>query len=371
MTRNIVHIFALFFVSILTAQTALIRNPSLSPDGKELAFSYQGDIWLYHIQSKQYNRLTVHEAYESNPVWNPKGTHLAFSSNRKGANNIFTIPKSGGIPSQLTYYPTTDTPYDWTAQDNILFTTNRVLKGPEWDAQTYHVTADGGTPERTLSALGSMATESPNGKLIAFVKGACRISREDYSGSAQRDIWVYNKETEQYLQITDTPKNDHSPLWDASGNLYFIGAESGRYNIYKQALSGNGKASGEPIKLTQQTKNGVVSYSVSDDGTIVFSTLFNLYQIKEGKLNEIQLNLNTDYRFELEKTSTNTAGISTFDISPDGKLAALEIDGEIFVKENDKDKKNRQDTRASANSEVLLNIILKNKTWGRKIKKDQ
>ena len=87
---------------------------------------------------------------------------------------------------QVTYYPTGDTPYDWTNENNILFTTNRIMKGPQWDAQTYHVNANGGTPERTITALGSMATASPNGNFIAYAKGACRISREDYTGSAQR-----------------------------------------------------------------------------------------------------------------------------------------------------------------------------------------
>ena len=72
----------------------------------------------------------------------------------------------------------------------------------------------------------------------------CRISREDYTGSAQRDIWIYNTQTKKYIQITNTPKNDHTPIWDAAGNLYYIGAESGRYNIYKQAISSDGSAQG-------------------------------------------------------------------------------------------------------------------------------
>lgn len=340
MTKKTIFIcFILCNLTFISAQNSLIRKPSLSPDANELAFSYQGDIWVYNLNSNQAKRLTVHEAYEANPVWNSKGTHLAFSSNRKGANNIFTVSKSGGMPTQMTYYPTTDTPYDWTKENNILFTTNRVLKGPQWDAQTYHVNADGGTPERTITALGSMATQSPNGNFIAYAKGACRISREDYTGSAQRDIWIFNKKSNQYVQITNTQKNDHSPLWDAQGNLYYIGAESGRYNIYKQSISTNGSKNGAPEKLTNQTKNGVVSFSVSNDGTIAYSTLFDVYLMKNGSSKKLKLDLATDYRFELEKTSTTTSGVSTFDVSPNGKLAAMEIEGEIFVKENNKEKR--------------------------------
>ena len=339
MNNSIFRFLALFFIGVVSAQTSLIRTPSLSPDAKELAFSYQGDIWTYNFDLEQYKRLTIHQGYESNPVWNQKGTEIAFASNRKGANNIFTVAAKGGVPKQITYYPTTDTPYDWTAENDILFTTNRVIKGPEWDAQTYKVNADGGTPERAMTALGSMATASLNGKFIAYVKGACRISREDYSGAAQRDIWIYNTVKENYIQITDTPKNDHSPLWDANGNLYYIGAESGRYNIYKQAISVDGAAKGAPKKLTNQKENGVVYFTVSDDGIIVYSTLFNIYLLQNGKSKKISLHINTDYRFELEETETTSSDISSFDVSPNGKLAALEIEGEIFVKANDKEKK--------------------------------
>lgn len=339
MSRKFLSILALFLTGLLSAQSALLRMPSISPDASELAFSYQGDIWTYNFNTQQAKRLTVHEAYESNPVWNPNGNEIAFSSNRKGANNIFTTTTNGGTPKQITYYPTGDTPTDWTKSNEIVFTTNRVLKGPEWDAQTYEVSANGGTPERLITALGSMATVSPDGKFIAYVKGACRISREDYTGSAQRDIWIYNTATDKYIQITDTPKNDHSPHWDSAGNLYFIGAESGRYNIYKQAISSSGSAEGNPQKLTNQRKDGVVSYSVSNNGTIVFSTAFNLFQIRNGSTKKLSINLDTDYRFEQERTSTTGSGISSFDVSPNGKLIAMEVRGEIFVKKNDKEKR--------------------------------
>ena len=139
MTKHFLRLFAVFFCSTVVAQTALIRNPSLSPSGSELAFSYQGDIWVYNLNTKASKRITIHEAYERNPVWSPDGKHIAFASNRKGSDNVFVVSKEGGTPEQMTYYPTGETPYDWTKDNNILFTTSRVMKGPPRDTQTYHV----------------------------------------------------------------------------------------------------------------------------------------------------------------------------------------------------------------------------------------
>ena len=340
MTSRLYIVIFVLLSGLLSAQNSLIRMPRISPNAQEMAFSYQGDIWTYHFNTQQTKRITIHEGYESNPVWNPSGDQLAFSSNRKGKNNIFTIKKNGGIPKQLTYYPTGDTPYDWTSSNHIIFSTTRVLKGPEWDEQIYQVNANGGTPQRFITALGSMATVSPDGNLVAFVKGVCRISREDYSGSAQRDVWIYNIKTGRYFQVTSSEKNDHSPSWDAAGNLYYIGAQSGRYNIYQQSINTDGSVKGAPKKMTNQNKNGVVSFSVSNQGIIVYSTLFDLYQITNGQAKKMNLKIASDYKFETEKEVSTTSDISDFDVSPNGKLMALEINGEIFVKQNNKDRKN-------------------------------
>ena len=340
MNKRLCIVFFMLITILLSAQNSLIRMPRISPNAQEMAFSFQGDIWIHNFDTQQSKRLTIHEGYESNPVWNTTGDQLAFSSNRKGANNVFTIRKNGGIPKQLTYYPTGDIPYDWTSSNNIVFATNRILKGPEWEEQIYHVNANGGTPQRFITALGSMASVSLDGNLVAFVKGACKISREDYSGSAQRDVWIYNIKTGSYLQVTSSQKNDHSPLWDVEGNLYYIGAESGRYNIYKQSINTDGTVNGPPKKITNQNKNGVVSYSVSNQGTIVYTTLFDLHKINMGQSQKINLNIESDYKFETEKEVSTTSDISDFDVSPNGKLIALEINGEIFVKQNNKDRKN-------------------------------
>jgi Tol biopolymer transport system component len=55
---------------------------------------------------------------------------------------------------------------------------------------------------------------------------------------------------------------------------------------------------------------------------------------------KINLKIESDYKFETEKEVSTTSDISDFDVSPNGKLIALEINGEIFVKQNNKDRKN-------------------------------
>ena len=66
---------------LLSAQESpLVMKPSLSPDGKNIAFSYQGDIWTVPTSGGTAIRLTIHEGYETRPLWSPDGQTIAFSS---------------------------------------------------------------------------------------------------------------------------------------------------------------------------------------------------------------------------------------------------------------------------------------------------
>ncbi|AOW17220.1 MdsD protein [Polaribacter vadi] len=323
---------------IAIAQETLIRTPAISPDATKMAFGFDGDIWVLDLATNQPKRLTIHQAYESNPIWNRKSNQLVFNSNRRGYTNIFKTNLKGGVPTQLTYYPTTDSPSFWGENGDIIFSSNRIFKGTERETSIYKINENGETPNRFMTALGSQATLSPNGNFVAFVKGTCRISREDYNGPAQRDVWIYNLNTKEYHQITTSKKNDHTPLWDENNNLYYIGAESGRYNIYKTSITEKGTKNGTETALTNLKVDGVLSFSVSNNGTIIYNSGIEVFKLQNGASQKMSLNLATDNRFELEKTETVSGDISTLNVSPNGKLIALSINGEIFVKENDKDK---------------------------------
>src|SRR5437763_16619914 len=72
------------------------RTPDISPDGKLVAFSYLGDIWVVDSIGGVARPVTMHEKHEINPVFSPDGRTLAFSSNRHGNYDVFIIPVQGG-----------------------------------------------------------------------------------------------------------------------------------------------------------------------------------------------------------------------------------------------------------------------------------
>ena len=79
-------------------------DPALSPDGKKIAFEFQGDIWTTAAEGGTAQRLTVHEAHDRLPAWSPDGRWMAFSSKRAGNYDVWVMPANGGKPKQLTFH---------------------------------------------------------------------------------------------------------------------------------------------------------------------------------------------------------------------------------------------------------------------------
>ena len=90
----------------LTSDSGLTYQPSLSPDGKLLAYaSDRGgegnlDIWVQQVGGGQPVRLTRHEADESEPHFSPDSTKIVFRSERDG-RGVYTISTLGGDEPRL------------------------------------------------------------------------------------------------------------------------------------------------------------------------------------------------------------------------------------------------------------------------------
>lgn len=318
-----------------------VRFPALSPDGKQIAFSYEGDIWTVPAEGGLARRLTIHEGYESHPQWSPDGKHITFQGNRFGNNDIFVMDAQGGNPQRITYHSANDAAPKWGENDNIYFHTTRYFQEIERVPEVYKVYAFAGTPERTMDALGATPAPSFGVSYIAYMSGSCPLDREPYVGPAQRDIWLYDTKKKSHIRITSHEGMDILPDWGAENKLYFLSARSGRYNLYLQGIASGGQPNGEPVKLTDFTDEGIRNFDVSQDGrTIVFEKGNRIYIMPaQGAPKAIDIQVSADARFDAVETKTQSGGASEMALSPNGKLIAFTVRGEIFVTLNDKEAK--------------------------------
>ena len=95
-------LIACLLVSTTTAGAAdsivLPSQPAVSPDGKQIAFSWRGDIWTASIDGGQARRLSTNDARDIRPLYSPDGKRIAFVSDRGIGPQIYITPTEGGEP---------------------------------------------------------------------------------------------------------------------------------------------------------------------------------------------------------------------------------------------------------------------------------
>lgn len=334
----------LVMANTLWSQTVspLLHDPALAPRGKMLAFSYQGDIWTVPVIGGTARRLTIHESYENNPAWSPSGEQIYFQGYRYGNPDIFSVGAEGGIVERHTWYSGTDYNPSLGPDGSVWFNSRRIFQEVERLPEVFNLEPGEHTAKRVLDALGEEPVVSPNGRFVAFVRGYCRSSREAYVGSANRDIWVFDRETNQYHQITNHQGQDIQVQWQNDANLLILSARSGRYNIYRLGLTENGQKNGAPLALTTYSDEGIVDFTVSQDGNMmVYDYQGNFYRmsLQPGSSPQlIEIDVTRDARFDPILHQTYSNDVDQMEVSPNGKYLAMVIRGEIVLKENDPEK---------------------------------
>jgi len=320
-------------IAVATTVTAieapLPRHPAPSPDGSRIVFSWQGDLWLVPAIGGQAERLTAHPAVERFPVWSRDGRLIAFVSTRHGNDDVFVMPVDrSSAPTRLTFASTGDTPESFTPDGGaVLFSSNRA-QSVRRGSQLWTVKLTGGTPTLAEEALGTNAAYSPDGESLVFVRGGHSWIRRGYRGSGNRDVWLRNPAGE-FVLLTDFDGDDDSPSWLDGENLAFLSSRSGRKNVFRLDI-----ASGDSTQLTFHEGSAVRFPRASSDGSVIaYEFEDGLWTVSPNGGDPIRLSIHVaadEVKNPVErKTATDDADELT--VSPDGKLAAFIVHGDVFV----------------------------------------
>jgi serine/threonine protein kinase len=165
--------------------TTVYAQPSISPDGKMIAFE-QGlsatDVWLHDIARNLTTRLTFHARYTGMPIWWPDGKSIVFRSN----------------------------------------------KGEQFGLYRHSVGTVGEDELLLQSELSLVADSiSPDEKYVIYI-----------TTSGSRDIWALPLSGDRKpIQITDTSFIETFPRLSPNGRwLAYASNETGRDEVYLQSF---------------------------------------------------------------------------------------------------------------------------------------
>ena len=307
------------------------RFPSLSPDGKTIAFTYLGDIWTVSTDGGRASRVTVHSALDGPACWSPDGKWLAFTSRREHNADVFVVASSGGLPKRLTFHGAYDSVCSWSPDGKrILFYSNRELNTPVWGGSIFAVAPDGGLPARLIDCSGSSGALSPDGTTLAFVRGATPWWRRRYHGSANRDIWLKRLDGSAAVRLTTFDGSDSDPMWSPDGTkLYFLSDRDGVTNVWVKPVRG-----GEPSRVSDFDRDGVVHAHIALNGSRIVCELDGeLYLVNpaSGEHHKVMIIAPSDLKKNATELKTFKRDASEFSLSPDGKQVAFVVHGEVFA----------------------------------------
>ncbi|HEX8313845.1 MAG TPA: hypothetical protein VF609_02560, partial [Flavisolibacter sp.] len=337
MKRFLLFVFgfgALTSASAQSNETYFLSQPSLSPDGQTVVFSFEGDVWKAALANKQAYRLTAMQGYETNAKVSPDGKWIAFTGRQYGNADIYVMPISGGDIRQVTYHSAADEMSSWTPDSKaIYFTSSRAGQ-----ISGFKVPLTGGTPQRVFGnyffQYDHNLVENPVTGEIYFNdtwESASQSHRKRYKGPFNPDIQSYNPKTKKFAKYTEWDGKDFAATVDKNGRVYFISDEAnGEYNLYTMDK-------GKKTALTN-FQTSIKAPFVSSNGTkVVFEKDYQLwlYDVASKKSEKLNLAIFRNNVLSKEKDFDVKGTITYFDVSPDGKKMAFTSRGEIFVSDID------------------------------------
>lgn len=260
----------------------LASSPSLSPDGKWIAFSWAGDLWIGRSRGGVAKRLSTHPAFEGDPVFSPDGTQLAFSSNRTGQDQVFVMPVAGGIPRQVTAHSEGSRVVEWYPDGKSLLVTGVRDFATTSASRFFRVELAERRAEKLLfDAEGHSGALSPDGKRLLFCREGGDLYRKGYRGSKASQIWLAEGlETEKptFRKLIARKSEARSPMWKPDGSgFYYLGdhGENGIFDVWERDLG-----TGAEKALTKLLNDPAVTPAIARDGSaLVYRQEFDLHRL--------------------------------------------------------------------------------------------
>src|SRR5690606_20372940 len=82
----------------------LVSDFALSPDGRQIAFAWAGDVWTAALEDGLARPLTRDPADDREPRFSPDGREIAFTSNRDGEHQVYVMSAHGGPAERITHH---------------------------------------------------------------------------------------------------------------------------------------------------------------------------------------------------------------------------------------------------------------------------
>jgi Tol biopolymer transport system component len=333
-------------------------QPSLSPDGNQVAFAFNGgpssnyDIYTKAIGSEGITRLTSDPADDLDPSWSPDGRNIAFLRYHSDQSaRLMVMPSHGGAERQLTKLDLAgigrETRLAWSPDAEWIAASDE--ERPLSAARLVLISVGTGRKRKLIylphTAEADLSPSfSPDGHRLAYARNI---------SPAVADIYVMEVPHEggpatETRALTGWNRLTRSPAWSGDGKEIFFVTDARRIGpgVWRMPAFGGGGArrihqvgeGSESITISPRTNRLVYAKEIHDS---------NIWRLDLAQVSGAGVSSEP----ALSRVIASTYGDSQPEYSPDGKHIAFQSDRsgdvEIWIANSD-GSSSRQLTRLRA-----------------------
>jgi Tol biopolymer transport system component/imidazolonepropionase-like amidohydrolase len=344
----------------------------VSPDGRHLVFHMLGDIYRVGIEGGRAEALTDGIEWNFQARYSPDGRHIAFVSDRSGAENIWIMDADGANPVQVTdereqllHNPAWSPDGDYIAARKGYVSRRSIPAGSIW---LYHRGGGGGIElvERLHGAQSQKNIAEPyfsrDGRYVYFSQDVTPGETWEYNKDANQGVFNIqrlDRETGEVQTIVAGPGGAIRPVISPDGQqLAFVRRNPETLDsrlMVKDLRSGIERTLYAGLDRDSQETSGDIgnypAFAWLPDGSALVAWAGGRFQRigLDGSHQPIEIHVRVDKKIHPALRRQVEVDADEFDVrmlrwtqrSPDGRLAVYQALGYLWLHDLESDERRR------------------------------